>query len=104
MTDGAMFQGPHATAVWRDYADQREPGPEHLPVYDARLPLRWANQPSDLSQPPTPFTRRAVYLQNASDPVVWWSPDVLGTTGLAQGTPRPACSHGLDCPSSASPG
>ena len=80
MTDGAMFQGPpNATAMWRDYTDQRQPGtPEHLPVYDAGTHLRWANQPSDLSQPPTPFRApRAVYLQNASDPVVWWSPDVL---------------------------
>ena len=91
MTDGAMFQGPpNATAMWRDYTDQRQPGtPEHLPVYDAGTHLRWANQPSDLSQPPTPFRApRAVYLQNASDPVVWWSPDVLWARPDWLGEPR----------------
>ena len=78
--DGAMFQGPpNATTLWREYTDQREAGtPEHLPVYDDGSHMRWANQPADLSNPPTPFLApRAVYLQNASDPVVWWSPDVL---------------------------
>ncbi len=79
-TDGAMFQGPpNATALWREYTDRRQSGtPEHLPVYDDGLHLRWANQPTDLAAPPTPFRApRVVYLQNASDPVVWWSPDLL---------------------------
>lgn len=79
-TDGAMFQGPpNATALWRRYTHEREPGtPEHLPVYDEGTHLRWANQPADLSLPTAPFrSPRVVYLQNASDPVVWWSPSVL---------------------------
>ncbi len=79
-TDGAMFQGPpNATTLWRRYTDEREPGtPEHLPVYDEGFHLRWANQPEDLAQPAGPFrATRVVYLQNASDPVVWWTPSVL---------------------------
>jgi uncharacterized membrane protein len=107
-TDGAMFQGPpNATTLWREYTDQREPGtPEHLPVYDDGSHLRWANQPADLSEPPTPFRApRAVYLQNASDPVVWWSPDVLWAEPDWLNEPRgPECSRGPGSPSSASPG
>ena len=78
-TDGAMFQGPpNSSPLWRRYTDEREPGtPEHLPVYDRGRHLRWANQPSDLSSPAQPFEApRVVFLQNASDPVVWWSPHV----------------------------
>jgi uncharacterized membrane protein len=79
-TDGAMFQGPpNATSLWREYTDLRDAGsPEHLPVYGGGTHLRWANQPDDLAHPPGPFRApRVVYLQNASDPVVWWSPDLL---------------------------
>lgn len=79
-TDGAMFQGPpNATALWRRYTDERQPGsPEHLPIYNDGRHLRWANQPQDLSSPPGPFEApRIVYLQNSSDPVVWWSPTTI---------------------------
>jgi uncharacterized membrane protein len=79
-TDGAMFQGPpNATGLWRRYTAAREPGtPERLPVFDDGRHLRWANQPTDLAQPADPFDApRVVYLQNASDPVVWWSPALL---------------------------
>jgi uncharacterized membrane protein len=79
-TDGAMFQGPpNASVLWRRYTDAREAGsPEHLPVYGQGRHLRWANRPPDLGSPPTAFTApRVVFLQNASDPVVWWSPQSL---------------------------
>ncbi len=78
-TDGAMFQGPpNASTLWRRYTDARDPGsPERLPTYDQGRHLRWANLPPDLQSPTTPFVApRAVFLQNASDPVVWWSPQV----------------------------
>jgi uncharacterized membrane protein len=79
-TDGAMFQGPpNATSLWQRYTDDRQPGsPEHLPVYEDGRRLRWANQPQDLASPPEPFAApRIVYLQNSSDPVVWWSPATI---------------------------
>lgn len=78
-TDGAMWQGPpHASPLWRTYTDARDPDSEQvLPVFDAGRHLRWANQPSDLSLPGPWDSPRAVFLQNASDPVVWWSPAVL---------------------------
>jgi len=79
-TDGAMFQGPpNATALWQRYTAEREPGtPQRLPVFDQGRHLRWANTAGDLRTPATPFLApRVVYLQNASDPVVWWSPSLL---------------------------
>ncbi len=79
-TDGAMFQGPpNATALWRRYTDERAAGtPERLPVFDRGTHLRWASTEADLRSPPTAFVApRVVYLQNASDPVVWWSPSLL---------------------------
>lgn len=79
-TDGALFVGPpNGTALWRRYTQAREAGtPEYLPVYQAGRNLRWANQPPDLASPATPFSApRVVYLQNASDPVVWWTPSLM---------------------------
>lgn len=78
-TDGALWQGPpNASPFWQHYTDQRDPGSREVqPVYDNGLHLRWANEPSALSLPSTWQAPRAVFLQNASDPVVWWSPQVL---------------------------
>lgn len=78
-TDGAMWQGPpNSSPLWRRYTTLRDSNsPQVQPVYDSGRHLRWANQPTALDLP-TPWQRpRAVFLQNASDPVVWWSPTVL---------------------------
>lgn len=78
--DGALFQGPpNSTRMWRTLSAQREPGsPQVRPVYGEGRHVRWANQARNLSEPPTAFNApRTVYLQNASDPVVWWSPSLL---------------------------
>lgn len=74
-TAGALWQGPpNSSRLWRRYTAERDPdSPQVQPVLDQGRHLRWANQPSalDLS---TPWARpRVVFLQNASDPVVWWS-------------------------------
>ena len=79
-TDGAMFQGPpNSTSLWQRYTDLRQPdSPQRQPVYDNGRHLRWANTPAALATPAAPFEApRIVYLQNASDPVVWWSPRTL---------------------------
>jgi uncharacterized membrane protein len=40
--------------------------------------VRFASQATDLTSPGTPWdVPRVVYLQHASDPIVWWSPDLL---------------------------
>jgi uncharacterized membrane protein len=78
--DGALLAGPpNATPLWRRYTELREAGsPERLPVHNDGTPLRWAATPPDYSAPASPWgPPRLAYLQNASDPVVWWSPRLL---------------------------
>lgn len=77
---GALFSGPpNASAMWRAYTEQRDAGsPEILPIYQDGTALRWAQVQTDLEAPTQPWgTARALYLQNASDPVVWWSPSLV---------------------------
>lgn len=79
-TSAALFVGPpNATSLWGALTEAREPTtPERLPVYQEGRSVRWADQPHDLALPPGRWgASRPVYLQNASDPVVWWSPDLL---------------------------
>lgn len=82
-TDGALFVGtPNFTPVWRDLTDTRDPGsPEIAPVIDGGVTARWGVQIPDGVDvwalgddwdPP-----RVVYVQHASDGVVWWSPSLI---------------------------
>ncbi|MDP4508795.1 alpha/beta hydrolase [Nonomuraea turcica] len=78
--DGAVFVGPpNANHIWRSVTNGREPGsPVWRPVYQGGKTVRFAQHPDDLDRPPGPWVRpRVVYLQNASDPVVWWSPELI---------------------------
>ncbi|WP_223166315.1 alpha/beta hydrolase [Nonomuraea sp. SYSU D8015] len=78
--DGAMFVGPpNAGPVWRSVTAGREPGsPIWRPVYEQGRTVRFAARPGDLGRPGAPWPGpRVVYLQNASDPVVWWSPELI---------------------------
>lgn len=79
-TDGALFIGPpNFSPLWGRFVGQREPGsPEHRPIYDDGRTVRFAASAADLDVPPAPWEQpRVVYLQQASDPVVWWSPQLL---------------------------
>jgi uncharacterized membrane protein len=79
-TSGAVLAGtPNFTALWKVLVDQRDAGShEVLPVYQQGRAARWAGSPADLGQPTTPWdTPRITYLQHASDPIVWWSGDLL---------------------------
>jgi uncharacterized membrane protein len=79
--DGALFVGPPSSNRLRaDVAPRRDPGsPERLPVYRAGANVRFAaDVPSLARQLPTTWQEpRVLFLQQASDPVVWWSPDLL---------------------------
>lgn len=78
--DGALMVGPpNATPFWWQYTSRREPGSlERLPVYGGGRILRWAGAGADYTRPPRKWDEpRLAYLQNASDPVVWWSPSLL---------------------------
>ncbi|TAK68866.1 MAG: hypothetical protein EPO13_08775 [Actinomycetota bacterium] len=79
-TSGAVLAGtPNFTELWKSLVDGRDAGsPEILPVYQQGRGVRWAASPDDLAAPPTPWdSPRIAYLQHASDPIVWWSGDLL---------------------------
>jgi uncharacterized membrane protein len=76
-TDGALFVGPpNSTTLWRQLTKQRDPAsPERLPTYGNGHTVRFAASPTDLRA--TDSSLRLVFLQHASDPIVWWSPQLL---------------------------
>ncbi|MEV6325809.1 alpha/beta-hydrolase family protein [Nocardia sp. NPDC051787] len=80
-TDGVLFIGPpNANRIWTDVTTNRDPGSqERLPIYEQGQTVRFgARAPEDLARPDAPWGRpRMVYLQHASDPIVWWSPELL---------------------------
>ncbi|MCV7055638.1 transmembrane protein [Mycolicibacterium gilvum] len=86
--DGALFVGPpNSNRLWRDVEDRRDPGTtEVLPTYAGGLVVRFASNRNNLAvlgtNSPHAITEpwlqpRVLYLQHASDPIVWWSPELL---------------------------
>ncbi|MEU8245053.1 alpha/beta hydrolase [Nonomuraea sp. NPDC048916] len=79
-TEGALFVGPpRANHIHSALTAGRDPGsPVWRPVYQEGETARFAQFPADLTRPPGPWRQpRVVYLQNASDPIVWWSPHLI---------------------------
>ncbi len=79
-TDGVMLVGPpQQSPVHRAETAGRDPGsPQWQPVVDSGATLRFGSLPTDLDKPGgTWLAPRLAYLQNASDPVVWWSPELV---------------------------
>ena len=79
-TDGALFSGPtFNNTIWTDLTATRDAGsPEWLPIYNDGKNVRFVARPSDLQRPNAPWGKtRVVYLQHASDPIAWWTPDLL---------------------------
>jgi uncharacterized membrane protein len=78
--DGVLWVGPpNANTLWREFTRNRKPGtPEVLPVYQDGHTVRYASGPSGLDNPGSDWkSPRVVYLQYASDPIVWWSTDLI---------------------------
>ncbi|MFF1531275.1 alpha/beta hydrolase [Cellulomonas sp. NPDC058312] len=82
--DGALYVGtPSFTPLWRTVTDGRDDGsPEWQPVVDGGETVRFGSDAEDLAAPGGQAggdwdVPRVVYLQHASDPVVWWSWDLL---------------------------
>jgi uncharacterized membrane protein len=79
-TNGVLWAGPtNANPLWRRLVADRDQGTlQVLPTYRDGTTVRFVSRPQDLDFPSGPWDRpRVVYLQNASDPVTWWSPDLL---------------------------
>lgn len=83
--DGAVWTGtPRFTPLWSALTqDRRQGSPEVAPVIDNGRHIRFATTPQELRQDfyGAPLVEweepRVVYGQHASDPVVWWSWDLL---------------------------
>lgn len=73
---------PQASPLWHALLVRRDPGSAAvLPRYDNGRTVRFAQGtlPAEIARiaaPPWTGTR-VLFLQHASDPVVWWSPDLL---------------------------
>ncbi len=79
-TDGALFSGPtFNNTIWTQLTATRDRGsPEWLPIYDNGENVRFVARPGNLGRPASPWGKpRVVYLQHASDPIAWWTPDLL---------------------------
>jgi uncharacterized membrane protein len=81
--DAVLWVGPpQASPLWHALIVRRDPGTmEVQPRYDNGRTVRFseANSPADISGlagPPWVGTR-VLFLQHSSDPVVWWTPDLL---------------------------
>ncbi|MFI6866868.1 alpha/beta hydrolase [Nocardia sp. NPDC050406] len=80
LVDGVLWVGPpNSNRIWSALEQRRDPGtPEILPIYADGLVVRFAGAADDLEVPNGQWLDpRIVYLQHASDPIVWWSPDLL---------------------------
>jgi uncharacterized membrane protein len=78
-----LWEGPpHFSPLWHAVVARRDPGtPEVDPRYDNGRTVRFseANRPPDIADVAArPWDgTRVLFLQHPSDPVVWWSPDLL---------------------------
>ncbi|OAK51625.1 hypothetical protein A3K89_11455 [Rhodococcoides kyotonense] len=78
-TDGTLWVGsPNFTEQWSQITADRDPGSrEILPVVADGQHVRFAGRPADLDIG-TPWANpRVVYWQHASDPITWWSPNLV---------------------------
>ena len=81
-TNGIVFAGPpNFNTLYRKFVDERDPGtPEVEPVYRDGRTVRFTDDPQ-LGHPAGRRRRgtgsRVLYLQHSSDPIVWWSPDLI---------------------------
>jgi uncharacterized membrane protein len=80
-TDGALYMGtPHFTQPWETVERSRDKGsPQWQPTYQQGATVRFAATNNDLQriEPSTWQQPRILYMQHASDPVVWWDYSLL---------------------------
>jgi uncharacterized membrane protein len=78
--DAVLWVGPpNASPLWSAVEQRRDPGtPQVRPRYDNGRTVRFANGPDipQIAAPPWDGTR-VLFVQHPSDPIVWWSPDLL---------------------------
>lgn len=78
--DGALFVGtPNDTALWRKVTDNRDKeSREILPIYQSGKAVRFASTNAEIVTNQAGWQQpRVLYLQHASDPVVWFNFNLL---------------------------
>ncbi|MFC5139684.1 alpha/beta hydrolase [Actinomycetospora rhizophila] len=78
--DGVLWVGPpNSNRLHAALTARRDPGsPAVLPVVDGGRDVRFGSTAEDLTRPPGVWSPpHVVYLQHASDPIVWWTPTLL---------------------------
>ncbi len=78
--DGVLWVGPpNSNTLWSQLVARRDPGTRQVePEYSDGLVVRFANDAASIGSPPSPWMKpRVLYIQHPSDPVVWWSPDLI---------------------------
>ncbi|WP_280234788.1 alpha/beta hydrolase [Nocardia cyriacigeorgica] len=78
--DGALWVGPpNSNRLWQQFVARRDPGSREVePVYADGLVVRFAAEAADFTRPgPEWRAPRIAYLQHPSDPIVWWSADLI---------------------------
>lgn len=79
-TDGALWVGPPSfNELHGRLVAEREPGtPQWKPIVDDGTTVRFVASPADLGRPGPRWDHpRVLYVQHPSDPIAWWSPDLL---------------------------
>jgi uncharacterized membrane protein len=80
-TGGAIFAGPpNFNELYREFVDDRDHGsPEVEPEYRDGRTVRFTDDPSgDIPPVSAPWDgSRVLYLLHASDPIVWWTPQLI---------------------------
>ncbi|WP_211270150.1 alpha/beta hydrolase [Rhodococcus phenolicus] len=78
-TDGALLVGtPNFSQPWGRITQQRDPGSlERLPIVDEGRNIRFAAHPDDANLPGAWEFPRIVFWQHGSDPITWWSFDLV---------------------------
>lgn len=80
LSDGALYMGtPSDTSLWKNITVNRDAGsPEWQPLYENGKYIRFAASNTDITKSLDSWQKpRTLYMQHASDPVVWFSFDLL---------------------------
>ncbi len=80
-TDGVLWAGPPSfNSLFTEFTDGRDPGsPEIQPVFRGGRTVRFTDNPDTMPPPASAAWdgTRVLYLSHPSDPVTWWSTDLL---------------------------
>lgn len=78
--DGVLWVGPpNSNRLHAELTARRDPGSTEIrPVVDGGREVRFGATAAEVREPPAVWSSpHVVYLQHPSDPVVWWSPELL---------------------------